>query len=252
VLHVSERRGAASSRLSAATREGDASRRRAASEPEIGPIAAYLAAVDRGVPAGRRARRAIVTELADGLACSVQAHVDAGLPADEAAVAAVAEFGDPRELAANFAHQLAGSTAHRTGLALVVTGPMVGLTWVAAYAAHSGAGWREQIAAVLTAVPSLAVILVVVVPAAIVAAAGAGRLARRVPVAARAAATAAVLAAFGCVAGDAMLLSTAVVTALHRPSWTVLVGVAVGVSTVRLAAAATAGRRCALLRAAAR
>jgi hypothetical protein len=207
-------------------------------------VAAYLTTLDRELPAGRRARAAIVAELGDGLACAVRAHRDAGPPPADAAAAAVAEFGDPHRLAAAFVSGLAGRTAHRTGLALIVTGPLVGSTWVVAFATRSGERWPDQIGAVLSAVPVFAAILAVVVPAAVVAAVGAGTLAGRVSV--RTAAGAAILAAFGCVAGDAMLLSTALAT----PQWTVLAVPAVAASALRLTAAATAGRRCVLLRAA--
>jgi hypothetical protein len=227
-----------------------------AAPPGLAPAARpvveeYLAQFLQALPGSRRARAAILAEITDGLLAEIEEHQVRGTPPARAAELAVAEFGDPRELAAGFALELAGVTAHRLGLALMLTGPLVGLTWVATFASHSGLGWRDELFAIWSASPAYALVLFLVVPAAVLATAGTGPAARHVPVSPRLAAAAASFAGAGCVVGDATLIAgLALATARGAaPSW--LAAAAVGVSIVRLTVAAAAARRCALLRAAA-
>jgi hypothetical protein len=211
----------------------------------------YLTQFAEALPGSRRVRAAIAAEITDGLLAEVEEHQNRGAPPARAAELAVADFGEPRELAAGFALELAGATAHRVGLALVSTGPVVGLTWVAVFASDSGLGWRDELSAIWSAIPAFALVLLLVVPAAVLATAGAGRAARRVPVSPRLAAAAASFAGAGCVVGDVTLI-VGLVAATARgaaPSW--LAAVAVGASVLRLTLAGAAARRCALLRAAA-
>jgi len=217
------------------------------SDPDL--LGGYLDRLAAGLIGGRRARAEIVAEIADGLAESVEAHVRRGVPPVAAARLAVAEFGDPAELAALFMAERAGAAAHRVGLGLVVTGPAVGAVWVAQFASRSGSGWWEQAGAMLPALPAYALILAVAVPAALLAAAaGAGRLSRRLGLAPRHAATAAVIAACATVIGDGTLL----VGLVAAPGWSPLATVAAGVSLARLGLAGGAARWCAALRAAGR
>jgi hypothetical protein len=215
-------------------------------------ISGYLAVLESELHTGRRYRARILAEIADGLACAVGERTDVGVAPAAAARSALAEFGDPRELAGAFARQHGTVTAHRLGMALVTTGPLVGATWLAAYGT-GGAGLLWQAAGLLSALPQLAVALAVTVPAAIIAATGAGWAARRVKVPARAVTGAAVVAAIGCVAGDLSLLLTALLD--HRLTGAGSVGlivVAAVASVLRLSAAGWAGRRVAWLRAAGR
>jgi hypothetical protein len=215
-------------------------------------ISGYLTTLGSRLPPGRRYRARILAEIADGLACAVAERTSAGVAPAVAACCAVAEFGDPRELAGAFARQRGAVTAHRLGMALVATGPLVGLTWVAAYATGE-AGLLWQAAGLLSALPQLALAVAVAVPAAIIAATGAGWAARRVRVPVRVVTGAALVAAIGCVTGDLSLLLTALLD--HRPSGAGPVGlivVAAVASVLRLSAAGWAGRRVAWLRAAGR
>jgi len=213
-------------------------------------IVAYLTDLAAGLPCGRSTQGAMIAEVGDGLVDAVQAHVAVGAGPAAAAAAAVAEFGDPRSLAAGLAGELAGSAAHRIGLALVATGPIVGSVWVAAFAARSGLGWWEQLATLWQAIPMYALIVAVAAPAAVLAAVlGAGQLPGWVSIDRRSAAGAALVATVGCVAGDAVLLTGLAVSA--DTGWTVLAWAAAAVSLVRLSGAAAAGRRCERLRAAA-
>jgi hypothetical protein len=65
-----------------------------------GCIEEYLRTLGDALPVSDRAKRPILTEVADGLYCAVEAHARRGLDTVDAERAAVAEFGDPRRLAA--------------------------------------------------------------------------------------------------------------------------------------------------------
>jgi hypothetical protein len=204
----------------------------------LDPVAAqvvgdYLAVLESGLPVGRRSRTRILAEISDGLACAVQDQRDRGASPAAAAHRAVAEFGDPRALAAAFVRQLGPAVAHRAGLALIITGPFVGSAWVAAVGFPAG----------------VVMILAITVPAAILASTGAGRPSRHLRVPARVVTAAALVATIGCVAADLSLLVA--VSLDHLWSLGGVVAPAVALSTVRLSAAALTGRRIAVLRAAA-
>lgn len=83
-------------------------------------IRGYLDELARRLPAGA------VEELADGLEETYQRHRRRGLSATDAARAAIAEFGHPRQVTTAFAHQSAG---HRTAIALLATAPVFALLW---------------------------------------------------------------------------------------------------------------------------
>jgi hypothetical protein len=101
-------------------------------------VTAYLDCLSAGLPGFRRVRAAIVSEVADGVIEAVRAAGEPGRPAGEAAVAALGAFGDPRALAASFAREWTGTAAHRVGLGLITTGPLVGGLWVAAMTSGPG------------------------------------------------------------------------------------------------------------------
>jgi hypothetical protein len=67
-----------------------------------------------------------VAELTDGLLETWQHRLAAGLPPEAAARAAIAEFGDPDQITRAFVAQAPG---RRTALALLATGPLVGVCW---------------------------------------------------------------------------------------------------------------------------
>ena len=62
----------------------------------------YLGELAAGLEGPMRARTAIVAEIADGLIEATATHQGQGLPPAAAAEAAVAEFGDAREVAVEF------------------------------------------------------------------------------------------------------------------------------------------------------
>jgi hypothetical protein len=205
-----------------------------------GPVRAYLGRLDAALPAPARARHEVLAEVGDGLACAVHDGMAAGAAPGTAARAAVAELGDAAPLAAAFAAELARRTAHRIGLALIATGPLVGAAWLAA----GGPGGAAQgLADLLAAAPLYPLLLAVAVPAALVALTGAGAAARRLPPMARWSGRAAVVAAGTCLVADVTLL----VAALGAPAGRGWLGIAATASLLRLALAATAARRVARL-----
>jgi hypothetical protein len=215
-------------------------------------VRAYLARLGAGLAGGRRARASILAEVADGLVEAVEAHVRRGLAPEAAARRAVDEFGDPATLAAQFAAEQAGTTAHRVGLGLVTTGPVVGTVWLAALADRNGLGWWEQLHGLAATLPAYPMILAVAVPSAVLAAVtGAGPLARRLAVTPRRAAAAAMLAAGATVVGDSTLLAGLLLAAAGGAGLSLLAAAAGAVSLTRLTLAGGAARRCAALRAAA-
>jgi hypothetical protein len=221
-------------------------------DPAAAPIIErYLTELAAGLPCSGRARTAILAEVSDGLADSVAAHADS-LPPAQAARAAVADFGEAPALACALSAELAGSTAHRVGLGLLLTGPLVGLAWLVAFV-HGGGDWAAEVVRVLSWVPAYPLLLASVVPTAVLATvAGTGRATRWLPLQPRQAATAAAFAAAGCSALDAALLTHTAVAALTGTTLPPLAVAAAALSAARLCLVARAATRCLALRAAAR
>jgi hypothetical protein len=86
-------------------------------------ITSYLAGLRRDLPP------AIADEAADGLLEAYQHHLTPGASEDEAAHAALAEFGDLTTVVGEFTRQAPGRHAARL---LLATGPVAGSSWAAA------------------------------------------------------------------------------------------------------------------------
>jgi hypothetical protein len=215
----------------------------------VAALSERIAGLCTALPVSRGAREAILTEIADGLIEQI-ANTSGPDPA-RAAQTAIHTFGSPQVLAAQFARELTGRTAHRIGSTLVGSGPLIGALWLLALPPGEPPAATvtlpERIAGVLAALPIIPMLLLIIIPAALVAAAGAGRAARILPISTGIAGFAGLVAGVGCVIADATLIGHAVVVAVV---WSPLLIVAVTVSTARLSLAASAARRCARLRAA--
>lgn len=72
-------------------------------------------------------RRGVLAEVGDGIACAIESRMADGASAFEAAREALTELGPAEDLAAAMAAEIVPLTAHRTGLLLLVSGPVVGL-----------------------------------------------------------------------------------------------------------------------------
>jgi hypothetical protein len=213
-------------------------------------IARYLDALAGALPttAPPVLRREIVAEIEDGLREAVARQRARGLDPGGAAAAGVAEFGDPAEVAAGFAGELAAAAARRVGLRLLLTGPLIGLTWLT-LVTLGAAGRRPPGLPLL--VPLLLALLALAVPSAVLSVALTGRLSRRLPGRPGLASGAALLAARLCMVADAGLLGALTLwagTAGPGPLWVPAVAAATA-STLRLILAGRAAHRCRELRA---
>jgi len=203
-------------------------------------VEAYLAAVAARLPGPGRARAAALAELRDGLDDAVDAARARGAGPGEAARVAVAESGPADVVAAAFAPLLADLWARRAALALLATGPVVGLLWVSALTPG------EPPPVLLRGAPPLAMIVVAAAAAGLLAVAATGRWGRRLPdlPALPQLAAAGVCAAAVC--ADATVLTLAVSRALGGAGAlpVALLVAAATASTARLAWAQYAARRC--------
>lgn len=192
------------------------------------PIRAYLDEVAAGLRGPRRRRARILAELRDGLEQAIADRTGRGEAADQIPASVIAEFGSPQVVAAAFAGELATGYARRTLMVFVATGPLVGIWWLLLLRPDPA---RAGLAALLTAIPVIPVIL-----AGLATAAGAlattGRLMRWLPEAGpgRALAATATVAAL-TLAGDLAMIGVAAhAGALTRP----LAVIAVAASLIRV------------------
>ena len=174
-------------------------------EPRL--IGSYLAVLSAQLPAP------VVEELADGLAETLRSYVRQGLDPDRAAECVVAEFGDPREIAAAFA---CVNPARRVARRLLGTGPAVGGCWAAALITSRAWLWP---------VPFPARVLFGVALAAVIGLLAVAALGLRYRLAARAGAAGCI----GLTALDAAMITTAMLV-IPSVTW---------VTTAALAASAT-------------
>jgi hypothetical protein len=119
--------------------------------PGPGLIADYLAVLSRQLPG------LVVEELADGLEQTYRCHLGRGLAPQAAAEAAVAEFGAPELIAAEFAR---AHPARRAARRLLAAGPVVGCCWAAALV--TGRAWTWPVPVTARIVPGLALVAVIV------------------------------------------------------------------------------------------
>jgi hypothetical protein len=213
-------------------------------------VDAYLAELTARLGGPAAPRAAILAELEDGLWAATAARRAPGVPPEAAARGAVAEFGDPRTVAAGFGPELAAATGRRVGLGLLATGPLVGTSWLLAAATTWTWAGREPPAALGLLATVVGLVLAVAIPAAVLSVAVSGRLSRWLPTGPQVAVTAAATAASACVAGDLILVASllAATVLAGGVAWPAAV-LAAGASGVRLSLAGRAARRCLAARA---
>jgi hypothetical protein len=218
-------------------------------------VAEYLAAVTTQLTGPPAARAAVTDELRDGLLEAVETHQARGCSQAEATAAAIAEFGDPHTVAAAWGPELGAVQARRVALGLLVTGPLVGLAWIAAVVVNALPPWHHQLIGPWLVLPLVGLALAVAGPALGLAVAATGRLGRRLSrVVHRAtlAPTAAAVAALAAVVADLTLLGIITGHALTGPGadvWAPVI-VAASASLTRVTLAGRAARRCLATRAA--
>jgi hypothetical protein len=218
----------------------------------------YLAEVTARLPGPAKAHSGIVAELRSGLLDAMDGYLSAGLPPAEAVVAAIREFGDPGLVAGGFLPEIAASHARRVAIVLLISGPLVGLLWLAT-AVTSHPAIRIAVFWQWTTLPASlgAGVQLVAVAVALTASAGAvgiivtGRLSRQLPARPRCAPLAAAIAAFGAVGADGLglLLLTAELAAAPAGLSPLPAGAAAAASAARLLLAKRAAYRCLAMRA---
>lgn len=218
----------------------------------------YLAEVAARLPGPARDHSSIVAELRSGLLDATDTHRSAGLPPAEAAAAAIGEFGDPGQIADGFLTEIAASHARRVAAVLLVTGPLVGLLWLAtAVASHMAIGIATFWHWTTLSVNLGAGIHLVAVAVAVTACSGAasiavtGRLSRWLPAVPRRAPLAAAIAGFGAVGADGLglVLLAAELAAVPGKVSPLPAAAATAGSVARLLIASRAARRCLAMRA---
>lgn len=224
-------------------------------------IESYLSEVAAALPGPARVRGDITAELRSGLLDAADAYRAAGHSPDEAAAAATAEFGDPRQLAAGFRPELAACQARRTALTLVTTGPLIGLLWAAAaMASHIAVHrappwqWRGMPPATSVTMPLFGVVFLTFVGAALATLATTGPLTRWLPVSPRAVAATAAVAGYSAAAADlaVFILLASKVASTPAALAPLPVLAAATASLARLTLARRAARHCLTARAALR
>ena len=185
-----------------------------APQPPSVVLAEYVADVDARIPGWRRGRRSALRELADGLDDGAAHYRRLGIDPGVAAARAVLDCGPPAVVAAEFTTMLATRQARYTALALLLTGPLVGVLWLATLTPEQGPE------ALLRRVPVLGFLILFAVTAGLLTVAATGRASRRLPrifpSPCRATAAACALAA----AADVVVLSYAAWSTLEQPSAT--------------------------------
>jgi hypothetical protein len=167
-------------------------------------LAAYVADLATRLGGPRRRREAILAELRDGLDHATEDHTAAGLTPDQAAAAAIAQFGTPQAVADAFGGELATAYARRTIAWYIATGPLVGIWWLLLL--HPSP-WRTGLISLVAAIPVIPLILIAITTASGTLATT-GRLMRWLPEASphRALAATAAIAAL-CIAGDLTMIT---------------------------------------------
>lgn len=226
--------------------------------PGAPAVEGYLAELDARLPGPARSHTGIVAELRSGLLDAADAHRSAGLPPAQADLAAIREFGDPAQVADGFRAEIAAGQARRVAVTLLVTGPLVGLLWIAtAMASHPGIHlalpWqRTGLAAGLgVGICLIAVAAGITGLAAALSIATTGRLTRWLPAGPRSAPAAAAVAGYGAIGADGLgLILLAAELAIVPGRLALLPAIAAAAaSLVRLVLARRAARNCLALRA---
>ncbi len=218
-------------------------------------IERYLAEVTGRLPGSPRTHSGIVAELRAGLLDATGAYQSAGQSPAGAVQAAIREFGDPARVAGSFRAEIATRLARRVAVAVLVTGPLVGLLWIVTAVASHLVGrlpWAGLPAGLRVGLILVAVAATVTAGGALLGIAATGRLTRWLPGAPRRAPTAAAIAGFGAVGADALglaLLAAELATMSGTVS-PVPATAAAAASVVRLTLARRAACHCLAMRAA--
>jgi hypothetical protein len=205
-------------------------------------LAAYLTDLAARLHGPRHRRAALLTDLRDGLDHATEDHIAAGLLPDQAAKAAIAQFGTPQAVAEAFRGELATAHARRTIAWYIATGPLVGIWWLLLL--HPSP-WRTGLIALVAAIPVIPLIVLAIATAGGTFATT-GRLMRWLPETGphRALAATTAIAAL-CLIGDLTMITIFVVTRTPTQS---LALIAIAASLTRIACSITTMRHATRMR----
>lgn len=210
--------------------------------PDAAALTGYLADLATRLHGPRRRRDVILAELRDGLDHATEDHIAVGLPPDQAATAAITQFGTPQAVADAFGGELATAYARRTIAWYLATGPLVGIWWLLLL--HPSP-WRTGPIALLAAIPVIPLIAIAIATAAATVATT-GHLMRWLPEASppRALAATAAIAAL-CIIGDLTVITVLLLSGMPTR---LLAASAVAASLTRIACGITTVRHTVRLR----
>jgi hypothetical protein len=205
-------------------------------------VADYLSDVAAQLYGPRRRRAAILAELRDGLDQATEDNIAAGLTPDQAAAAAITQFGTPQAVADAFSGELATAYARRTIALFIITGPLVGIWWLLLL---QPSPWRTGLIALLAAIPVLPLLIIAIATAGGTFATT-GRLMRWLPETGPRRALAATTAiATLCIIGDLTMITIFMVSSTPtRP----LAVIAIAASVTRIACSITTVRHATRMR----
>ena len=123
---------------------------------------AYLTELASQLRGPRRRREAIIAELRDGLHDAAADYAVRGSTPDQAATAALGQFGTPQAVAGAFAGELATAYARRTIAWYIITGPLVGIWWLLLL--HPDP-WRTGVTALIAAIPVIPLVVIAIATA---------------------------------------------------------------------------------------
>ena len=207
---------------------------------------AYLRELAGALDGAPRATAAVIDEVRDGLLEAADSHRAHGLTDQDAARAAITEFGPPHLVAAAFRVEFGARQARRTTLTLLLTGPLIGLTWIIGAKLSSLPPASGHLTGPWWALPVVGLALLIAVPALLFTVAATGRPGLRLGVVAHLPPKAAGIACLAAAAADTALLTALTLYALTTPTAVALIPVtpAIAASLTRLCLAVRASRRC--------
>jgi hypothetical protein len=129
--------------------------------PPKDTLAAYLSDLAAQLRGPRR-REAILTELRDGLEQATEDHIATGIAPDQAAAAAITQFGSPLAVADAYAGEMTTAYPRRTSAWFIATGPLVGIWWLLLL--HPSP-WRTGLIAFVAAIPVIPLIIAAIATA---------------------------------------------------------------------------------------
>ena len=217
--------------------------------PEPGTSAvldAYLRELAGALDGPPRATAAVIDEVRDGLLEAADSHRAHGLTDRDAARAAITEFGAPHLVAAGFRAEFGARQARRTTLTLLLTGPLIGLTWIIGAKLGSLPPASGHLTGPWWTLPVVGLALLIAVPAMLFTVAATGRPGLRLSIGAHLPLKAAGIACLAAAAADTALLTAFTLYAFTAPVALALIPVtpAIAASLTRLCLAVRASRRC--------